>query len=569
MKEKIIKLIPKLAAIGLIVLIAFSVYILNRSVLFGPDDYAYSYVMGTKDKVNTIKTMVAQGKYFYNNWTGRVLPHIAIGYFRSFQTNDLFEIVNTIVFMIFVISVSILTRVRRGTLRFKNITYLTLIMTFGYFAYSKMFGEKFAWMSGACNYLWPSCLMIFFLTELNVYRIEKEEFYKTNKQTKQSIIRIALTIILAFLCGVVHENVAFVTGSYIIMLYSYLMYRIKKQDKEKSFKDVIKQLLTSNKMLHIITIIFGIGAMINIFAPGNFLRMDRENHSFNFSFLNNYVENIIPILAMILSIVINRILVKKLNKEDDSLAWTIMLYIVPALIATMPMALIGYFPPRAFLAYETLFAVVLADNTYKIFENIKELKISDKKKIIIAPIFSIVIGLVVFGRFSPSTLADINYLIPYKDMVYEEYYRNAILANHDVLVPEFKYMQWIHKDDEINISNFFPELNYRMPTNATIAQYYGFDRVTAIDSDSVLVEIKMDNEDPHTFKVNDEAGNNIYWFEYTDEVRFTVKKNQIGNWKLDLSKDSLKNKIESIRVRDLDKEYIENEDYKLDDFILK
>lgn len=569
MKEKIIKLIPKAAAIGLIVLIAFSVYLLNRSVLFGPDDYAYSYVMGTKDKVNTIKTMVAQGKYFYNNWTGRVLPHIAVGFFRSFQTNDLFEVINSIVFMIFVISVSILTRVRRKEFRIKNITYLTLIMTFGYFVYSKMFGEKFAWMSGSCNYLWPSCIMVFFLTELNIYRVEKEEYYKTGESLKQSIIRIVITLVLAFLCGVTHENVAFVTGAYIIMLFNYLMYRIKKRDEKRPLKEIIKELFKTNKLLLGYTILFGIGAMINIFAPGNFLRMGNENHSFSFAVLSNYIENIIPIVAMILSIVINRVLVKKLKKEDDSLAWMIMLYIVPVLIATIPMIIIGYFPPRAFLAYETLFAVLIADNTYRIFENIKELKIGDKKKLLIAPVFSIIIGLLVFGRFSPSTLAQVNYLIPYKDMVYESYYKNAILANHDVLVPEFKYMQWIHKEDGINISNFFPELNYNMPTNATIAQYYGFDRVTAIDEDSVLVEIKIDNDKPHTFKVNNEVGTNIYWFEYTDEIRFTVKKNQIGKWKLDLSHDDLSSKIQGIRVRDLEKEYTENEDYKLDDFILK
>ena len=43
-------------------------------------------------------------------------------------------------------------------------------------------------------------------------------------------------------------------------------------------------------------------------------------------------------------------------------------FILPAFIATVPMAVIGYFPPRAFLAYELMFVIVLAKNVTIISE---------------------------------------------------------------------------------------------------------------------------------------------------------------------------------------------------------
>jgi hypothetical protein len=93
MKEKLEKYIPCLALIGLMLLIMASMFILNRATLLGPDDYVYSYVMGSyKVKVNTLKTILAQADYFYHNWTGRVLPHIMVGIFRSFKSEYIYDI---------------------------------------------------------------------------------------------------------------------------------------------------------------------------------------------------------------------------------------------------------------------------------------------------------------------------------------------------------------------------------------------------------------------------------------------------------------------------------------------
>ena len=55
-----------------------------------------------RDKVDTIKDCIDTSRYLYNNWTGRLLPHVLVGVFRS-MNHYVFEIANTIVFMIMLI----------------------------------------------------------------------------------------------------------------------------------------------------------------------------------------------------------------------------------------------------------------------------------------------------------------------------------------------------------------------------------------------------------------------------------------------------------------------------------
>ena len=49
---------------------------------------------------------------------------------------------------------------------------------------------------------------------------------------------------------------------------------------------------------------FTIGALFNIFAPGNFNRMDQVDSSFSWSFLDNYKLNQKPIKATLISMII-------------------------------------------------------------------------------------------------------------------------------------------------------------------------------------------------------------------------------------------------------------------------
>ena len=225
------------------------------------------------------------------------------------------------------------------------------------------------------------------------------------------------------------------------------------------------------------------------------------------------------------------------------------------------MAIITYFPPRAFLAYEVMFMIVFARNIVIIS---KEL---NKYNILIA-IISIICSLIVFGKFSPSTLGQINYIIPYKDKVTSEYEQALANGEKDVLVSKFEYANWIHAEDWINIANFFPEFDYHMPVNALISQYYGFDRLTAIGDNDYLIEIEVDTDGINPYELIDkETKTSIQYMEYDEFIRYTIPKDKLGEYVLDCRKNNLKDKILSYKVRFIGGE-LANTDINLEQLII-
>ncbi len=382
-RKKISNFIKLASKIGLIILILGSIFILNHSVLLSPDDYNYTWVQGSNmtKRVDSIENCIETAKFFYNNWTGRIIPHVLVGIFRNLNPM-VFEIVNTLVFMLFVI---VITKVLN-----KKSSFLGILSVFGYLAFSMMFGEKFAWISGSLNYLWPSAFLAIFIYFVYNYFIGEKELNKLQK---------VLLILYSFIVGFSHENVAFVGGAFLVCL---ILFNIKK---------VLKFDLKKKITISLIFIVFCLGAFATIFAPGNFKRVNETDTSFSWLFLQNYKDNIKVLIVTGISIitvfVLNNIELIKTEKlksfislkkfNFDIVKEEILYFLLPALIATIPMAIISYFPPRAFLAYEVMFMIIFSKNVCFIA------KYFEKHEILIA-IASIVLTLVVFGRFSPSTL---------------------------------------------------------------------------------------------------------------------------------------------------------------------
>lgn len=544
--SKIVNIIKKLAKIGLLLLIMISIFLLCKSVLLSPDDYNYTFVQGMSDgtKVDSISNIIQTGKYFYANWTGRVLSHVLIGIFRNIPS-IFYEIINTIVFVIFIITIDKVLN--------KKTSFTGILSIFGYLVFSRMFGEKFAWISGSFNYLWPSTFLAIFIYYFYNYFIGEKDFDLKSK--------IAISL-FAFVTGFMHENVAFVGGAFLCCI---CLFKIKDYIKFDKVKKIT---------IAIIFIMFCLGAFATIFAPGNFTRVQRENVSLSansLEFLQNYKDNkkvlevvFISMIAVALSEnyeLFKNDNIKNIKKINLKIVKEEFIYfILPALIATIPMAFISYFPPRAFLAYEVMFMIVLSKNVTILIEKLKNYDI-------FVAIISIVMVLVIFGKYSPSTLAEINYIIPYKEKITNQYESAKMNGQKDVLVSKFEYMQWIHAEDEINISNFFPELNYKMPVNALISQFYGFDRVTAIGDDEYLIEIEVDTEgiNPYTI-IEKETGNPIQYMEYDNYLRYSIPKEKLGSYVLDGRKNNIGDKIINYTVRGIKENKIET---TIDDLILK
>lgn len=543
-KQQVINLIKILSKIGLLVLIFGSMLLLSHSVLLSPDDYNYTFVQGSNNlkRVDSVSNALETAKFFYNNWTGRIIPHVLIGIFRNLPP-IIYEISNSIVFLIFIIFI---TKVLN-----KKSSFLSILGVFGYLTFSMMFGEKFAWISGSFNYLWTCTFLVIFIYYFYNYFIDEKKLNIFSK--------IAL-ILFAFVVGFSHENVAFVGGAFLVC---FILFNIKRFIKFERNKKII---------ISLIYIMFCLGALATIFAPGNMKRMGEVTgeKEFSWSFIQNYKDNkyvlLIVLLSMIIGLLIQNYKTIKENKNCKNLNFSeiknqLLFFILPSLIATIPMAIISYFPPRAFLAYEVMFMIVLARNIVIIAENLK------KYSFLIA-IVSICLTLIVFGKFSPSTLGQINYIIPYKEKVISEYEKAKENGEKDVLVSKFEYLNWIHADDYINIANFFPEFDYHMPVNALISQYYGFNRLTAIGDNEYLIEIEVDTEGINPYEVIDKTTKkSIQYMEYDEFIRYTIPKDKLGEYVLDCRNNNLKDKILNYKIRYIGGE-IEKQEIKLDSLII-
>ncbi len=525
--EKFSNFIKISAKMGLILLIFASILILNHSVMLSPDDYTYSWVQGSNmERVDGIDDCIKTGKFLYNNWTGRIIPHVLVGIFRNMNPL-IFEVINSLVFMLFIILITKVLNKKSG--------FLSILSVFGYLAFSMMFGEKFAWISGALNYLWPSTFMIILIYYFYNYYIGEKDLNVLEK--------IAL-ILFAFITGFSHENIVFVGGSFLLCVCLFKIKDFFKFDTKKKITIVL------------IFIMFCLGSAATIFAPGNFSRMGQIDTTFNWGSLGNYTNAkkhlIIVGVSMLVAFILNNInvikeektkciLPKNWKKYDISIIKKEVLYfILPALIGTLPMLVISYFPPRAFLPYEAMFMIVLSANVQYIAEYFKKYE----KTIAVV---SVILTLIVFRKYSPSTLAEIRYIIPYKEKVTSQYEEAAKKGEKDVLVSNFKYSQWIHIEDLINIHNFFPEFNPGMPVNVFISMYYGFDRVTAIGDDEYVIEIKLNSDETNTYFVTEkETGIQIYMMQYNDVIRYTIPKDKLGSY---LLTEDISNKVIDYSVR--------------------
>ena len=145
-----------------------------------------------------------------------------------------------------------------------------------------VFNEKYIWISGSLNYLWPACFMLYTLAF----------FYNgIVKEKKYNFFQTLLFWILAFITGFSQENTAFVAGSFIIVLVlTNIKYLLKLPLKEKIYW-----------ILSIL--IFGIGAMLLIFAPGNFVRLNTTSSSQHL-FIKNTLKNILHIQNLIVIYII-------------------------------------------------------------------------------------------------------------------------------------------------------------------------------------------------------------------------------------------------------------------------
>ena len=139
-------------------------YTLMRFSPFFSDDWNYYLIFGTDQPITTLRDIfVSQyNHYLLNN--GRFVPHFFVQLFDGLLGKGLFNIVNTAVFLLFL--VLLLRLGRRTEWRLLPVAQALLLLLM------PGFNNAFLWLSGSFNYLWSAVLLLLF------YRLLTRDSFK-------------------------------------------------------------------------------------------------------------------------------------------------------------------------------------------------------------------------------------------------------------------------------------------------------------------------------------------------------------------------------------------------------
>lgn len=211
-------------------IIFISMLSLNYLYPYISDDYTYMYKYDNFERIKNISDIFFSMKDHYFLWGGRVLAHSLASVFLLLPKN-IFNICNSIMYTIFIYLIYLIGRRNNKD----NYNYLFIIHLLIWFI-NISFGEVTLWLTGSCNYLWTSVIILLFL-------------YLFHKENKNVII----FSILGILAGMCNENFSL---SIIFVCILFVIFNKNYRNK--------------NDYIGIIFLI--IGYLFLFLAPGNFIR---------------------------------------------------------------------------------------------------------------------------------------------------------------------------------------------------------------------------------------------------------------------------------------------------------
>lgn len=314
----------KVLYFAFLVLIFIILLLLNVNTPKIGDDYVYSFIFSTNERITSISEIFESQTIHYNIWGGRIVIHSILQYLIFLNKPFLVNSLNSFVFIIYIL---VLQWHIIG--KFKYNLSLTFIVFSLIFMLQPAFGETILWLTGSLNYLWGTTIILTFLIPYRFY---------TNKSSNL-IIRILknfIITIIGFIAGAISENLSL---AMIVISILFIMYY--KQNKWT---------IPSWSILGLISAISGYYILIS--APGNYARAAEAGPTTLFHIIYrflNYSKDFVYYLGMLNLIVAISVLLCR-NKNilfQEKLKPTIIIYYIGILIGIYSMLVSPSFPPRA------------------------------------------------------------------------------------------------------------------------------------------------------------------------------------------------------------------------------
>ncbi len=334
-----------LFAIILAVSFVYMIFLNIKTPLIA-DDFVYTFIFGTSIPVLSLADILTSQISYYMTWGGRVVAETLTQFFM-FLGKDLFNVANSLCYMVFCLAVYFLAVGRR--IRFELLLLTTILIWF----FIPMFGQTVMWLTGSCNYLWCGTIILLALLPFRFYE-EKQT------QLLNSLWLAVLMIPVFFISGITNENTA---GGMILIMLMYCAINIKRKIQIPIFAYT--------------GLIFSIaGFLCMLFAPGNSLRVANESAVAEVTMMvgsnpiitrfSYFAYNFYALMPLVILVAIAFVL---LRNETDRKAWVNFgIFTVAAAAAMVVMLAPPKFPPRAMfgLAAFLIIAVVYAFGQLKL-----------------------------------------------------------------------------------------------------------------------------------------------------------------------------------------------------------
>lgn len=218
----------------LIIMIYASFYYLCCIFPLCSDDYAYSYVVGSSERIESLEDIVHSQVQHYLTWGGRVFA-TTLAQFFLFVGKDVFNHVNALCYLLTIFMICRLAKVK------DVISYGLVGVSFWQIMPNP--GSSLIWLTGSCNYLWSSAIIVFFFCAV----------FSGRKWVK------FIALATAPFAGNSHEAIS--AGVLAVLLCLLVMDKSKRREG---------WFIAS-------TFVFLLGFLTNILAPGTYVRLDMFN----------------------------------------------------------------------------------------------------------------------------------------------------------------------------------------------------------------------------------------------------------------------------------------------------
>lgn len=191
---------------------------LNGFTPYWNDEFAYSFIIGSDTRVNSMIDIISSQHYLYFNWTGRVIIQSLVQFFLLIG-KDYFNIINSILVVFLIYLVCSFVRIRKFNTKddLRDFIIATLLL----WSLIPVMGQTIFWLAGAVNYLWATVIVLTFLLPYR-YLIEGKYIIKNN------ITSVTVMFFLGLLAGCSHENTVVTALAFVGITFVFVMYKYKR-----------------------------------------------------------------------------------------------------------------------------------------------------------------------------------------------------------------------------------------------------------------------------------------------------------------------------------------------------